>query len=213
VVPVTLLGSFFRNVVFDPSDVGWLVGSFVGLLGTALAILVSAVLQAAVTRAAAQATIGETVDVESSYRWGFKRLGEVVVVAILVSLVILGGLILLVIPGLIFAVMLSVAIPALVIEGKKGTEALSRSWQLVKGHFWHVVGVVIVAAIITGIVNAVFSAIGGDNFFLAWIFDSIGFIITTPFAALVSVLLYIDLRARAEALTGDGLRAQISMTS
>ena len=215
-IPAALLGSFFRNVVFDPTDVvdrNWFVSSFVGLVGTALAILVAAVLQAAVTRAAAQATIGDPVDVTSSYRWGFSRLGAVLVVAVLLFLVILGGLILFVIPGLIFAVMLSVSIPALVIEGKRGTEALGRSWQLVKGHFWHVVGVVIVSAIITGLVNALLSAIGGDNFFLAWIFDSIGFIITTPFTALVYVLLYIDLRARAEALTGDGLRMQISRTS
>ena len=121
-----------------------------------ISVIISAVLQAAILRAAAQATIGDPVDPQESYRFGFKRLGSVILVSVLVGLAVIGGFILLVIPGLIFLVFLSVSVPVLIVENRRGTDAMSRSWNLVKGHFWHAVGVIIVAGLITGIV-------GGDH--------------------------------------------------
>jgi hypothetical protein len=188
------------------------VGSVIlgSIIAAALAVIISAVLQAAVIRAAAQATIGDMVDVEGSYRYGFHRLGSVILVGLLVGLAVAVGFILLIIPGIIALVFLSVSIPALVVEDRRGTQAMSRSWNLVSGHFWHAFGVIIVAALITGLVGGLLGAIGGNNWFVAWIFNAIGQIITTPFSALVSVLLYLDLRARKEALTTDVLRNELA---
>jgi integral membrane sensor domain MASE1 len=90
---------------------------------------------------------------------------------------------------------------------------MSRSWNLVKGQFWHAVGVIVVAGIIAAVVSGIIGAIGGalgDNWFLSWIFQAIAQIITAPFSAIVSVLLYLDLRARKEALTADALRAELN---
>lgn len=225
VVPLALIGSFFQNVVFDVNtrlatvggqtiEVAVPRGAFAaiaaGTVTGALAFVMAFVLQAAVVRAAAQAVVGDPVDAEASYRYGFRRLGSVILVAILAGIIIFAGLILLVIPGIIFAVFLAVAIPALVIENRRGVDALSRSWSLVKGSFWHVLGVVIVAGIITGVIGGLIGAIGGSNFVLSWIFTSIGQILTTPFTALVTVILYLDLRARQESLTADTLRAEIA---
>jgi hypothetical protein len=225
VVPLTLISTLFTEVVFAPNETTveilgepvttiesqslWLVliGSF---LGAVIGFIISFLLQAAVARAAATATLGDPVDVEGSYRWGFRNLGSVILISILAGLIILGGLILFIIPGIIFMVMLAVVIPALVVENKKGTAAIGRSWELVKGHFWHVLGTVIVVAILTGIVVSIFQAIGSSNWVLYWIFSAIGTIITAPFSALATVVLYLDLRARAETLTGDQLRAEIA---
>jgi len=55
----------------------------------------------------------------------------------------------------------------------------------------------------------ILTAIGGSNFFLYWVFSSIGQIITAPFVALVNVLLYLDLRARHEGLTSDRLASEL----
>jgi hypothetical protein len=117
---------------------------------------------------------------------------------------------LLVIPGIIFLVFFAVSVPALVIENRRGTQAMRRSWNLVSGHFWHALGVILVAAIIAGIVSGIIRAIGGSNWVAGWIFGAIGQIITSPFTALVSVILYLDLRARKEALTADTLRAELA---
>jgi hypothetical protein len=226
VVPLALIGSLLANVVFaaETDEVtigGETVTTIVGTRGlfatlaatmitAALAFVMAFVLQAAVARAAAQAVIGDPVDAEASYRYGFKRLGSVILIALLSGVIIFVGFLLLVIPGIIFAVFLSLAIPALVVENRRGTDALGRSWNLVSGHFWHVLGTIFVAGLITGVIGSIFGAIGGTNVVLSWIFTAIGQIITTPFTALVAVVLYLDVRARRESLTAETLRAEIA---
>jgi len=180
------------------------------LAAAAVVFVLTFVVEAAVARAAAQATLGETVVPAESLRWGFRRLGSVLLIAILAALAIFVGLLLLIIPGLIVAVMLAVAIPALVFEDRRGGEALRRSWELVKGSFWHVLGTIIVTALITGVVAGIFDAFAGGNWFLYWILDAAARTITIPFNALVIVLLYLDLRARKEILTADTLRSEIA---
>jgi hypothetical protein len=185
--------------------------TIVGLLvGAAIAVIIWAILQAAMLRGAAQATIGDPVDVEASYRWGLARFGSVLLVALLVGITVGVGFLLLIIPGFIFLVFLSVSEPALIVENRRGTEAMARSWNLVRGHFWHALVVILVAYIITLLVQGILTAIGGDNWFVAWIFTAIAQIITAPFTALVTVLLYLDLRARTEALTADRLRTELT---
>jgi hypothetical protein len=226
VVPLSLISALFSGVVFAPDKVrvtnaggvvvfdyagrGLGVVLLAGAIGALIAVLISAVLQAAILRAAAQATIGDPVDVEASYRYGLKRLWSVILVSILVGLVVAVGFILLVIPGIIFLVFLSVSIPVLIVEGRRGTEAMGRSWNLVKGNFWHAFGVIVVAALIVGIISGIIGAIGGDNWAVRWIFTAIAQILTVPFASLVSVLLYLDLRARSESLSADTLRQELA---
>jgi hypothetical protein len=183
---------------------------FGGIIAAAISIIIGALLQAAIIRAGAQATVGDPVDVEGSYRYGFHRFGSVILVGLLVGLAVAVGFILLIIPGIIALVFLSVSIPALVVENRRGTEAMSRSWNLVRGHFWHAFGVIIVAYLIVAVVGGLLGAVGGNNWVVRWIFNAIGQIITTPFSALVSVLLYLDLRARKEALTTDVLRNELA---
>ena len=224
VVPLTFISSLFANVVFEGTKrttiilgqevtvIDRSVGFFIAgaLITAVISVIIWAVLQAAILRAAAQATIGDPVDPQESYRFGFKRLGSVILVSLLVGLAVAGGFILLVIPGLIFLVFFSVTVPVLIVENRRGTDAMSRSWNLVKGHFWHAVGVIVVAGLITGIVGGIIGSIGGNAWVVRWIFSSIGSIITAPFTALVSVLLYLDLRSRSEALTADTLRAELA---
>jgi len=185
----------------------------VAIIAAAIGVIISAVLQAAILRGAAEATIGDPVDVEGSYRWGFRHFGSVLLLAVLVGLTVVVGLILLVIPGIIFLVFFSVSVPALVVENRRGTKAMGRSWNLVSGHFWHALAVILVAAIIAGIVGGIIGALGGSSWVLRWIFGAIAQIITSPFTALVSVLLYLDLRARKEALTADVLRAELASST
>jgi hypothetical protein len=226
VVPLSLISAVFSGVVFAPDKVrvtntggqvvfdyagrGLGVALLAGAIAALIAVLISAVLQAAILRAAAQATIGDPVDVEASYRYGLKRLWSVILVSILVGLVVAVGFILLVIPGIIFLVFLSVSIPVLIVEGRRGTEAMGRSWNLVKGNFWHAFGVIVVAALIVGIISGIIGAIGGHNWAVRWIFTAIAQILTVPFASLVSVLLYLDLRALGESLSADPLRQELA---
>jgi len=152
VVPLSFIGAFIEGVVFAPdTETVTVLGEtienvspraagvaiLVALVGALIAVVINAVLQAALMRGAALGSIGDPVDIDASYKWGFARFGSVLLISILVGLAVIGGFILLIIPGLIFLVMFSVSIPALVVENLRGTEAMSRSWNLVKGFFWH----------------------------------------------------------------------------
>jgi hypothetical protein len=144
----------------------WL-GAIAGLLAALAGILMHLVLTGAITRAVAAEVAGEDPSVEQSYRFGFHRLGSVLLVSVLVGLATIGGLILVtaglflanailrgrdldvtsapvgpvillfIIPGIYVGVRLAVSIEALVVEGRRGTEAMGRSWGLVGGHWWH----------------------------------------------------------------------------
>jgi hypothetical protein len=69
----------------------------------------------------------------------------------LVGLATIGGLILLIIPGIYIGVRLAVSPEALVVEGQRGTRAMGRSWELVGGQHELVVQAVVaaVATVIT----------------------------------------------------------------
>jgi hypothetical protein len=225
VVPLSVLGFVFSHYAFAPDTTTVTIGGqthdVVGtrsfgililavLVAVAIGVIIAAVLQAAILRAVAQATIGDPVDVEASYRWGLRRFGSVLLVSVLVGIVVAVGFIALIIPGIILLVLFSVSVPACVVENRRGTDAMRRSWSLAKDHFWHVLGVIVVTALLVGVVTGVLGAIAGSSALLGLILGTIGQVLVAPFSALVTVLLYLDLRARTERITASVLRAELA---
>jgi hypothetical protein len=218
VVPLTLLQYLFGDLVRTQGETTrngvvetatWSVG-IAGLLAALAGILMYLVLTGAITRAVAAEVAGEDPSVEQSYRFGFHRLGSVLLVSVLVGLATIGGLILFVLPGIYIGVRLAVSIQALVVEGRRGTQAMGRSWELVGGHWWHAFGTLLVAALLTGIINAVITApFSATNWFAQGVAAAVATVITLPYGVLVGVLLYLDLRARKENLTLETLRADL----
>ncbi len=111
---------------------------------------------------------------------------------------------------------LSFAPPLIVLEGQGVFSAIKRSIALVKGDFWRVLGIRLLATIVAGVVSVAvgvpFSLTGEILLLtsesttktlialvLVAIGGAIGQIITAPFAAGAVVLLYTDRRIRAEA--------------
>lgn len=73
-------------------------------------------------------------------------------ISILVGLIVMVGYCLLFVPGMIFSVWFFLAPYLLFFEGKKGTQALSRSKELVQGFWWPIFGrIIIVSLILAGI--------------------------------------------------------------
>ncbi len=116
--------------------------------------------------------------------------------------------------------------PALVLERIGVIASLRRSRRLVTGSWWRVFGILLLATIIafvlSGIIAIPFQVIGtivGGGFedvdapfsMGALVITSIGSVIATtitlPFAAAISVLLYIDQRMRREGLDLELARA------
>jgi hypothetical protein len=149
---------------------------------------------------------GEDPSVEQSYRFGFHRLGSVLLVSVLVGLATIGGLILFVIPGTFIGVRLAVSIEALVVEGRRGTEAMGRSWGLVGGHWRHAFATLLVAALLIGVVNAVITTPFSG---MSWVVQALAAAVATVVTLPYGVLLYLELRARKENLSMEALRADL----
>ena len=118
----------------------------------------------------------------------------------------------------------SLASPALMLEKQSILKSMSRSTKLVRGSWWRVFGIQLLAGIIAGLVSSIIvipftflaAALSGDGVSgfldggtgnLGWTFlivtgvgSVIGSMLTFPITAGVTVLLYIDQRIRREAL-------------
>jgi Membrane domain of glycerophosphoryl diester phosphodiesterase len=115
----------------------------------------------------------------------------------------------------------SLAAPALILESAPVTTAMRRSWRLVNGSAWRVLGILLLAGIIVSIGQAVITvpvgllaglpAAGQPSqyaslpvTFAQLLISGVGTIVAGavfyPFSAAVSALLYIDLRMRREGL-------------
>jgi hypothetical protein len=161
---------------------------------------------------------------------GVVILSGLIVAAIILVSVIPGALLLLVSRGLGIGIMvlggiagfvaaiwvgvsLALASPAYVLEGIGVIESLRRSFHLVKGRWWPVFGIQILAGIIAGVISAIVgvpfsllaSATAGPSpipGLLALSITAIGTIIgltlAAPFQSGVTGLLYIDQRMRRE---------------
>jgi hypothetical protein len=137
-----------------------------------------------------------------------RRLFAVIGVSILVALCQLLGLLACFVGILVPMAFFAVAIPALLLERKGVGGALGRSIELTKGHFWHVLGVVLAAALIGSLLNAALATAlnifarnsSPTTLVLAQgVANALASILTTPFVAAATVALYFDLRIRDEA--------------
>jgi hypothetical protein len=224
VVPLTFLqflvaDAFSEKVVIGPDGQPTIdEGLGAGLIGGGvivglLSILINLILLGAIAWAVATILVGREPDLAESYRFGYRRIWSILLVAILSGLAIFGGLILLIIPGVIILVRLFASIPTVVVEGRRGTDALGRSWNLVKGYSWPVFGALLVSWLLAWIVNTLLTSAGGDSWVAGWILGSIASIITMPFTTLVVGLLYFDLRVRKENLDVATLDRELQASS
>lgn len=105
------------------------------------------------------------------------------------------GFVLLILPGIYLMTIWAVAAPALVVERGGVFAAFGRSRELVRGHGWKVLGVillVVLLALLAGIlVGVLATGLGnGGIAVVQWAAD----VIISPFTALVSAVLYFSLR-------------------
>jgi hypothetical protein len=98
----------------------------------------------ALARAAAAAHEGRPIDVVESLRAALARLPTLIGVGFLVLLATMGGLILLVIPGLYVALGFSLSYLVVMSEGAGAWTALKRSWALARGLRWRIFGLLLV---------------------------------------------------------------------
>lgn len=153
---------------------------------------------------------GEDVDWTTSLRVGWGRFLPLIAATILVSLGSGFGLIFCLVPGIFLFTMWSVTPAALVTERVGPIAAMGRSYQLVRGRFWPVLGAIVLAYLlymianqIIGVVTGVTTILGSMNgeqisFLPSVIGSSLVSIIAAPFLAAMVTVIYFDLRVRKE---------------
>ncbi len=82
--------------------------------------------------------LGEDGTVWSAYKKALSLFVPILGVGILMGAIVAGGLLLFIVPGIVFCVWFSLSYPLVVFEGKRGLDALMVSRELVKGRFWPV---------------------------------------------------------------------------
>jgi hypothetical protein len=111
------------------------------------------------------------------------------------------GFIALIIPGLILTVRWAVVSQAVVIEDKRGTAALGRSFELTRGRGWFTFLVVLVVALLTGVVTALLqlpldeAGRSADTMLYPLLGEILGTVLVLPVVATAYTLLYHSLLA------------------
>lgn len=119
------------------------------------------------------------------------------VAALLASIGITIGFLLLIVPGLILLSWWAVVAPVVVIERRGPVAALGRSRELVRGNAWRVLGVVLVAAILQLAAAIALSAVIGavdDGVVGVALSTLLSSALVAPIGAIAAAVLYLELR-------------------
>jgi hypothetical protein len=133
---------------------------------------------------------------------GFEAFTPIFFAIVLAALGIALGLLLLIVPGIYVAVRWYFVPQSVVVENARGAAALTASGATVQGFWWRTLGIVVLANLAAALPGLIlvgpFSAIADSSDRAVWslVGQMAAEIVTAPFVAIVSTLLYFDLRAR-----------------
>ena len=181
-----------------------------------LGFLAGVLASAATTYIVAGGYLGYRGTAASGYaaalRFGPSLLANTLIYAVAVGAAVLLSLVVIGIPLLVFILVAwFFYVQAVMIEGKRPMEALSRSWELVRSNLLRVLGIGMVYVSIT--VVAVFAASlpgllvsGGESTTVVGnLFTTVGSAVVAPVSYVGAVVVYLDLRARKEGYDVDSL--------
>ena len=180
-------------------EMAWLVV----LLGLFNGLLLGPISTGAVTYAVFQRMRGRSTEAGESLRVGLSQLVAVLGVAILQGLAAMLGFLLCIVPGIMFAVMYSVAVPVAV-EEKPGIGAsMSRSADLTDGNRWDIFFVVFVLGMLGFALGLGAGLLGLLNKAVEIVVTLIVQVLATGLSATAYTVMYYRLRSVKESLDVD----------
>lgn len=175
-------------------------------VGGIVALLFQYALIGAVTYAVYAGLRKEKVTIGMTIGRGFRHMLPVLAVVLLSGIAIGVSFIFLIIPGIIVMIMLSVAIPALIVERTGIFESLSRSSELTKGYRWTIFGVYMVFLVIVIVLAMIGGAVFGlgatlvSNPMIGIVFEWLLTVLYGVFGAVLAPVMYFELRTAKEGL-------------
>ena len=180
-----------------------------GIAGALIAMIAGAVLQVAVVRCAILDLGGRGCDVAESLVEGLKLILPLIGITILTSIAVMIGLVLLIVPGVIVYLALSVSVPVLVEERRGVIGSMERSAELTKGSRWRIFALVLLYFVVYGLlaagVGAAVLAGGFDAPLGLALLEAVFGTLTALLVAAMLASLYVELRTVKEGATLDTL--------
>ncbi len=226
VIPITAIIFLLDLVAFQEAEVSnpdaalYQVGDAVRVLDeqrflmlqlaqVAVSVIGFLLITGAAFKAVSDAYLGNDPDARASIAYAARRMHSLLWLSILIVIGVVIGLFLVVVPGIYVLIAWSVAVPALMVEGAKGSKAIGRSFGLVRKNWWRVfaalrVGLIFIALFqfLLGLLSGAADPVAEDSVYVwALIYDVVGgiaTIITAPLQAAIVTVIYYDLRVRKE---------------
>ena len=176
-VALSLMGS--------PTAVLWIVIPVILVAGLVIAMVSLAMIYIFHSGMSVGKALGSAFKNIFSYSW----------VAIVAYLAIMGGTLLLIIPGIVFAVWFAFAIYVFVVEGRKGFGAMMTSKEYIRGYWWDVLGRFLVLALLGAAFQMLALLIvlaGGES--LQRLVGALVNLVFTPFVFIYIYLIYKNLK-------------------
>jgi len=127
--------------MFLEASGGFLVNLTLGALYALSLVVLNLVATAATVFIVSESYLGRPLSAWEALRRATPYMGRILVCSLLMAIAVGLGFLLLLIPGVILAVGLALAIPAVVLEPRTSASgALSRSWELTRGARWRLFG-------------------------------------------------------------------------
>lgn len=203
-----------------PATISGLAQGPVSWILTVLGVLISIATSGAIVHATARHVLGKEWDIGSAYTRALERVISLVVAFVAYGLAIVGAAILSIvligIPLLFFILVIwYFHVQAIMVEGRRNLDALSRSYELVKGSWWRVFGIgVLFIAIAAGIyivalIPIAIATLAAGQSVVGVIIIGAATVLVTPFLMIGGTVVYLDLRVRKESYTLDRLAAEV----
>jgi len=187
-------------------------------------LLATVLVTAACVKAISDAYLDQPIGLGTSLRYAARRLPSLLWLELLFLLGVTLGTIALIVPGVYLYYGWAVAVPVLLIEGRRGRRALGRSRELVSGRWWRTAAIVLLAFALAGVFSSIFSGIvlgvvfsTSDSLVLGVVLvtltSAISSVLVQPFQATVTTVIYYDLRVRREGYDVEVLAAQLGLES
>lgn len=178
--------------------------SVAGIVSFMMSLVISAIVQGALTRATIAESEGLKASFGESLSAGLRVILPLIGVGLIFGFGVALGMLLLIVPGVILLCMWAVAAPVVVVERCGVFEALGRSRELTKGVRWKILGVFLVLAVLYWVMATVLGLTGLTAYGMADASNGIAFssmlgsiVLGTIFNVLwgtVQPSLYIELR-------------------
>jgi hypothetical protein len=172
------------------------------------------------TYAVSERYLGNAVTIGQALARALKRFWTLSVAQLSVATRVVFGVILLVIPGILWSLSYALVVPIVLVEGHKALPSLKRSWDLVKGYRKKVFAILVVVYVLQWLLGFGMGSLANTLFALesttANVMESalsnLLSIFMTPFGIIADILLYYDLRIRKEGFDLEMLSRAFSVS-